>query len=643
MAVVMGTAGHIDHGKTALIRALTGIDCDRLEEEKRRGITIELGFAFLPLPDGSRLGIVDVPGHERFVRTMVAGASGIDFVCLVIAADEGVMPQTREHLEICGLMGIRHGLVALTKADTVDADMLELAREDVAEALSGTFLEGAPMFAVSAVTGQGLDDLREGILHMAASLAPRHHSDIFRLPVDRVFSIKGHGTIVTGTLVSGRVSPDEEIEMVPSGLRARVKSIQSHGENVEKAEPGHRTSLNLAGLEVADIRKGQIAARPGSLFVSRRWLLSVTCLPSSPRGLKQREELHFHHGTREEKAKLYFADREILRPGETALAEARFEEPMAGVFGDHCVVRLFSPLRTAAGAVVVAPILPRLSNSGEGKLRKIPEDLRARLLALPGADPVERVRVQTLLAAGVGLRWPELAVLTCLEEKKLDKAVQELLQKRELFCFHKESRAYVCAEGLEFWKARFLERAAEFHRQNPLLKGMSRGWLLTGVAPALPPQMALFVLNQLLRDERLKTENELVRLADFSVELRLDDEDMAARILAAHRAEPLTPPMLRHFLDEAQLTEKQVAPVLKMLVQKGELVKINDDLYYDRAALDELKDRVRAWFADHSDMAPGDFKAVAGLTRKYAVPLLEYFDNTRFTMRVGNERRLRKA
>lgn len=640
MAVVMGTAGHIDHGKTSLIRALTGIDCDRLEEEKRRGITIELGFAFLPLPDGSRLGIVDVPGHERFVRTMVAGASGIDCVCLVIAADEGVMPQTREHLEICALMGIRHGLIALTKADAVDADMLELAREDVAGALAGTFLEGAPMFAVSAVTGQGLDELRRGIFDMVASLAPRHHSDIFRLPVDRVFSIKGHGTIVTGTLVSGRIAPDEDIEMLPSGRRARVKSIQSHGENVEKAEPGHRTSLNLAGLDVADIRKGQIAARPGSLFPSPRWLLSVSCLPSAPRGLKRREEVHFHHGTREERARLYFADREVLRPGETALAEARFEEPMAGVFGDHCVIRLFSPLRTAAGAVLLAPILPHL---GEGKVRKIPENLRARLMALPGADPVERVRVQSLLADTTGLRWSELEVLTCLEEKKLDKAVQELLRKRELFCFHKESRAYVCAVGLEFWKGRFLERAAEFHRRNPLLKGMSRGWLLTGVGPALPPHMALFVLNQLLRDEKLKSEGELVRLAGFNVELRLDDEDIAARILAAHRREPLTPPMLRHFLDEARLTEKEITPVLKMLVQKGELVKIHEDLYYDAATLDELKNRVRQWFSEHSDMTPGDFKIVAGLTRKYAVPLLEYFDNTHFTMRVGNERRLRKA
>ncbi|MCH5277399.1 MAG: selenocysteine-specific translation elongation factor [Desulfovibrionaceae bacterium] len=640
MAVVMGTAGHIDHGKTSLIRALTGIDCDRLDEEKRRGITIELGFAFLPLPDGSRLGIVDVPGHERFVRTMVAGASGIDFVCLVIAADEGVMPQTREHLEICALMGIRHGLIALTKADTVDAGMLELARDDAADTLAGTFLEGAPMFAVSAVTGQGLDELRRGILDMAASLAPRHHGDIFRLPVDRVFSIRGHGTMVTGTLVSGRIAPDEEIEMVPSGLRARVKSIQSHGDNVERAGPGQRTSLNLAGLEVADIHRGQIAARPGSLFASSRWLLSVSCLLSSPRGLKQREELHFHHGTREERAKLHFADREALRPGETALAEARFAGPMAGVFGDHCVLRLFSPLRTAAGAVLLAPILPRL---GAGKLRNIPEELRARLLALPEASPVERVHVQARLSGAAGLRWPELAVLTCLEEKKLDRAVQELVQKRELFCFHKESRAYVCAEGLEYWKARFLERAALFHRQNPLIKGMSRGWLLTGVDPALPPQMALFVLNQLIRDEKLRTEDELVRLADFSVEPRLDDEQMAVRILAAHRGNPLTPPMLRHFLDEARLTGKQVAPVLKMLVQKGELVKINEDLYYDAAALDELKSRVRAWFADHTDMAPGDFKAVAGLTRKYAVPLLEYFDNTHFTMRVGNERRLRKT
>ncbi len=637
MSVVMGTAGHIDHGKTSLVKALTGTDCDRLEEEKKRGITIELGFAFLPLTDGSRLGIVDVPGHERFIHNMVAGASGIDFVLMVIAADEGVMPQTREHLEICSLMGIRDGLVALTKADTVDEDMLELAREDVADALKGTFLEGAPVIPVSSVTGEGIERLRLALQEKAAALRPRHHSDILRLPVDRVFSIKGYGTIVTGTLVSGKVRPDDEIEIVPSGVKARVKSIQSHGADVEIAGPGHRTSLNLAGLEVKDIRKGDIISRSGSLFPSERWLTVLSCLPDAKRGIRHREQVHFHHGTRELQAKLYFADREVLQPGDSALAEVRFEEPMAAVLGDHCVVRMFSPLRTAAGGIVLnaAPY--------SVKLRKIPAEMRSRLLALPDASDDERVLTQVEFAGQEGISSAKLAALTCLEEKRLDKACQELMREHKIFCFHKESRSYVSASAAEVWKDLFLRRASEFHRQYPLQKGMVRGWLFSGVEPSVSMQMGMFVLNQLLREEKIVADGEILRLAGFEVSVQGGDGELSARILAAHRSSPMTPPMLRHFLEAEKLTEKQTMPVFRMLVQHGELVKVGEDLYYDAAALEDIKERVRQWFGSHSDMTPVDLKEITGLTRKYIIPLLEYFDNSHFTIRVGNERRLRRV
>ena len=637
MSIVMGTAGHIDHGKTSLIKALTGTDCDRLEEEKKRGITIELGFAFLPMADGSRLGIVDVPGHERFIRNMVAGASGIDFVLMVIAADEGVMPQTREHLEICSLMGIREGMVALTKADMVDADMLELAREDVSDTLKGTFLEGAPIYPVSSVTGEGLEELRRAILSRAEGLRPRHHSDIFRLPVDRVFSIKGHGTIVTGTLVSGKARPDEEVEIVPSGVRARVKSIQSHGEDVELAVSGHRTSMNLAGLEVKDIHKGDLVAHPGTLFPSTRWLVSLTCLPSAPRGLKQREEIHFHHGTREVQARLYFPDRDVLQPGDTCLAEVRFETPMAGVFGDHCVVRLFSPLRTAAGGVLIVPV------PFANKLRKIPQEMCARLLEAPQAEPEARALTQIEFVGAEGVNWQKLAALTCLEEKKLDKAVQSLVRQRLVFCFHKDSRSYVSDGALAFWKERFMARASEFHAQNPLLQGMGRGWLLTGIAADLSQQMGLFVLGQLVKEGSLVAEADLYRRADFTVEVHGSDEELAGCILKAHRETPRTPPMMRHFLEAEGLTAKRLAPVLKMLLQKGELVKINDDLYYDAATLEDIKNAVRQWFDSNADLTPTQFKDVAGLTRKHAMPLLEYFDNSHFTVRIGNERKLRRT
>ena len=372
----MGTAGHIDHGKTSLVRALTGIDCDRLDEEKRRGITIELGFAFFPLPNGERMGVVDVPGHERFVRNMVAGAAGIDFVLLVIAADEGVMPQTREHLEICSLLGIRHGMVALTKIDMVDPELLELAREDVSAFLQGTFLESAPVFPVSSQTGEGLDALRNAIYEQNTILAPKRRSDLFRLPVDRVFTLKGHGTVVTGTLISGSAKVGDEVELLPGQRASRIRSIQTHGADVTEAAPGHRTSLNLHGLEVTDIERGDVVALPGSLFPATRWLVSLTCLSSSPRALRHRAEIHFHHGAKEVPARLYFYDRERLAPGETALVEVRFSTPLAGVFGDRCVIRAFSPLRTVAGGEALIPL------DSAPRRRDLSPELRARLLAL---------------------------------------------------------------------------------------------------------------------------------------------------------------------------------------------------------------------------------------------------------------------
>ena len=363
MPLIMGTAGHIDHGKTTLVKALTGIDCDRLEEERRRGITIELGFAFMDLPDNKRLGIVDVPGHERFVKNMVAGASGIDFVLLIIAADEGVMPQTSEHLEICSLLGLETGIVVLTKTDMVEAEWLEMVQEDVRGYLEGTFLEDAPLIPVSAQTGEGMDTLRAAIMQLIADYTPHRPNDLFRIPIDRVFTMKGHGTVITGTMTSGSISLGEDVVLFPSGQTTKVRGLQSHGATVETALAGLRTAVNLPGLEVSDIQRGEILARPGSLFPHQIWDLKLTCLASSPRPLKNRKEIHFHHGCRELSARLFFPDRDKLSPGETAICQAHFSEPMVGVRGDHCVIRAFSPLRTVAGGILLNPLGGKIKKS----------------------------------------------------------------------------------------------------------------------------------------------------------------------------------------------------------------------------------------------------------------------------------------
>lgn len=634
MSVIMGTAGHIDHGKTSLIRALTGIDCDRLGEEKRRGITIELGFAYADLPGGVRMGIVDMPGHERFVRTMVAGASGIDFVLLVISADEGVMPQTREHLEICTLLGVRHGIVALTKIDMVDAEMLELATEDVKDFLKGTFLEGAPIFPVSSVTGQGLDELRRAIAEEGRR-QPHRRSDLFRLPVDRVFSLKGHGTVVTGTLVSGSAACGDEVELLPSGRRSHIRSIQSHGEGKEVAEAGHRISLNLHGLAVEDISRGDVVTHVGTMKNSRRWIIELTCLKSSPRGLRHRGEIHFHHSARELAARLYFYDRDRLEPGETALVEAHFAEPVAGIFADRCIVRAFSPLRTVAGGSILYPLdtAPRRSHIGE--------EMRERLLALPEADEESRIAVQMELAGRFGVTLADLSILTDLGRKSLEKHLQAMSGKGSAFCWDKDAKCWISPAWLDRLMERALASAEAFHRKNPLEHGMAKGVILSGMGAAVPPKLAHYALEKLVRSGRLVVEGELLRLPEHKVSLADDQQALKEALLKAHQASPLVPPNHTELFAELGITARQAQPIFKLLVTDGSLVKVREDLYYLSSVMEELRQKVREFLLTHAEITPGDFRDISGISRKNGISLLEHFDKEQLTMRVGDKRVLR--
>lgn len=644
MAIVMGTAGHIDHGKTSLVRALTGIDCDRLEEEKRRGITIELGFAFFTLPSGERMGVVDVPGHERFVRNMVAGAAGIDFVLLVIAADEGVMPQTREHLEICSLLGIRRGMVALTKVDMVDAEMLELARDDVKDFLQGTFLENAPVFPVSSMTGEGLDELRAAIINENATWLPKRRSDLFRLPVDRIFSLKGHGTVVTGTLISGSAKIGDDVTLMPGGKITRIRGIQSHGEGVEEATPGHRTSLNLHGLEVTDIERGDVVAQSGTLFPSQRWLVTLTCLSSSPRALRHRTEIHFHHGAKEVAARLYFFDRDRLAPGETALTEVRFAAdtgPLAGVFGDRCVIRAFSPLRTVAGGSVLLPL------DTAPKRRDVTPEWQTKMLALAGnsvtdIDEETLVNTQIELAGAHGTTQAALSVLTNLESRRLEKLLQGLSGKGKIACWDKDGKAWIAAPALALLMENALTHATNVHKKEPLKSGMPKGVLLSGCGKNVPPKLAHFVLERLLRAGSLVAESDLMRLAGHKVSLASDQSSLKDALLAAHAKEPMTPPNLKEVLEALGVSPKEAAPVLALLQKDGELTKIKEGLYYVSSALEEIKGHIQTWFESHDDLDPGAFKEISGgLSRKYIIALLEFFDKERFTIRVGDKRQLR--
>lgn len=633
MPVIMGTAGHIDHGKTSLVRALTGIDCDRLEEEKRRGITIELGFAYIDLPGAERLGIVDVPGHERFVKNMVAGAAGIDFVMLVIAADEGVMPQTREHLEICSLLGTGTGLVALTKVDMVDEELLELVQEDIHEFLTGTFLEGAPVMPVSSHTGQGVPELKAKLAEIAAGFKPRRRTDLFRLPIDRVFSMKGYGTVITGTLVAGGMAVGQDILIYPKERQTKVRNIQVHGRAAEKALAGQRTAVNLAGLEVEELERGQVLAAPGTLFPSTTWDIELTLLKSSPKPLKHRKEVHFHHGSREALARVYLLDRDQLMPGETCACQVRFEEPMVGVYGDRVVLRSFSPLRTIGGGKLINPL---------GRKVKRRSEQVGLLYSLAGGEPDELALAQLRLAGTEGLSFAQLVTMTNLETKALDKLLGQLGGQQKAFMFDKEGRVYVSGALLDELCASAAAFVAEFHRKNPIKSGLSRGELASDWGKGLPPKLFHFVVERLLKRGELAAEQEVLRLPGHKVSLASDVEKLRNSILSAYEQGGITPPNLKDVLDPLGVDFKEAAPVFKLLQDQGALLKIKEDMYFSTQAMERLKGMVVGFFGDHEEMGPPEFKDLTGLSRKYAIPVLEYLDKEKITVRVGDKRRLRK-
>ncbi|BDQ33176.1 selenocysteine-specific translation elongation factor [Pseudodesulfovibrio portus] len=633
MPVIMGTAGHIDHGKTTLIKALTGIDCDRLSEEKKRGITIELGFAFLDLGEGDRLGIVDVPGHEKFVKNMVAGAAGVDFVILVIAADEGIMPQTREHLEICQLLGVTTGLVALTKTDMVDAEWLEMVEDEVASYLEPTFLSGAPVIPVSAHTGAGLEELKDALRTLISEFSPRRRSDLFRLPVDRVFTMKGHGTVVTGTMVSGSISVGDDVTLYPGGVGSKVRGLQSHGETVDTAQAGRRTAVNLAGLEVDDIRRGDVLARPGTLFPTNVWDIELTVLESSHLPLKHRKEIHFHHGAREVLARIHLLDRDELKPGETAICQARFTEPLAGVYDDRIVLRSFSPLRAFAGGRIVGPVGHKVKRFSD----------RVEQMKLLADDRPEVVAATQLELAGPdGVDFAELLTMTNLESKGLEKTLGVLGGQQKAVLFDKETRRYAGGELVESLADGLLEFLADFHRKDSMKPGVQRGELASSWGRGLPPKLFHHVLEKLLKKGDVVAEQEVIKLKDHKVSLASDQEKVREIIQAAYREGGTTPPNLKDVLASLGMDFKAASGVFRVLQDQGEIVRVSGDMYYQCAALDGIKQKVLAFFEEKEEMSAPDFKDLTGLSRKYLIPVLEYFDKEKLTVRVGDVRRLRK-
>ena len=635
--VILGTAGHIDHGKTSLIRALTGIDTDRLKEEKLRGITIELGFAYMDLPGGDRLGIVDVPGHERFVKHMVAGATGIDLVALVIAADEGVMPQTREHMEICELLRVQKGLVVLTKIDLVDdPEWLDMVQEDVAEFLKGTFLQGSPIIRVSAATGEGLAELGQALARLVLEVEPRSSDGPFRLPVDRVFSMRGFGTVVTGTSVAGKLRIGDQVMVYPMQHKTKVRGLQVHNEEVPEIHAGQRTAVNLQAVERALIQRGDVVATPGALVPTHLIDVQLQLLASAPRPLKNRAKVRFHTGTAEHLATAVLLDREELLPGEETFIQIRLDQPITALRGDRFVLRSYSPVQTIGGGTILHP-LPR-KHKGHGKL-----EAAVALSALLDGNDEDIILWHVLDAGWSGVTADELQVRTNISRGHLEKALQRFASQKKLTLVDKENQRLLHADVLANIQHTMLDTLAAYHQLYPLKTGMAKEELLAQLPHPLEVKLYNFVLRQLADQDRLAMELEWVRLHSHKIDLSRDEEVIRQKIEQAFRETGLQPPFFKDVAATLPGTPRQHQDVLEWMVSQGILIKVKEDICFHATVIQELQQRLVAYLKENGEIATPQFKEMTQASRKYTIPLLEYFDAQRFTIRIGDVRRLRES
>ena len=624
--VIIGTAGHIDHGKTTLIKAMTGRDTDRLKEEKKRGITIDLGFTYFDLPGGKRAGIIDVPGHEKFIKNMLAGVLGMDIVILVVAADEGIMPQTKEHMDILSFLDIPQGLIVLTKCDMADQEWIELVKEDIKSRVKGTFLEDSDIMEVDSVSGRGIEDLVVKLDQMSENVAERDYSKPARIPIDRVFSLTGYGTIVTGTLMEGTIKKGDTLDIYPTMKKAKIRNIQVHGEDVETVYAGQRVALNIAGIKKTELNRGEVIAQTDSMKNTMMVDVKLSLANDEKRRLENWTRLRLYHGSAEILCRLVLLDREILEPGETCNAQLRLEKTYAFKYGDLFVVRYYSPLETVGGGQII--------DSNPKKHKRFNDEIIESLELKSGGDIREIVEQLIKKAPEYALGKQDIHIATGFQNEEIETALKELIDEKVIYS---ANLSYIHVQNFESIEERAIKITNDYHIGNPYKRGIPKEELKNKLLGDRGGDLFEELLKRISDGGSLSVAGHTVSLSNFKIELIEDDSKLASELKNYYQEAELTPDNFTQIKERLGLGKKNMA-VFEYLLQEGLLVKVSEELYYSKDSYERVLKRIRQILSSQGFISLNEFKDEFNLSRKYAIALLEHYDNVKITKRDGNRR-----
>lgn len=631
--VILGTAGHIDHGKTALIRALTGIDLDRLKEEKERGITIELGFASLPLSPDQRIGVVDVPGHEKFIKRMVAGAGGIDIVILIVAADDGIMPQTKEHFDICQLLDIRHGLIAITKTDLVEPEWVEMVKDDISHLVKGSFLDGVPIVPVSSVTGEGIPLIIAALKTIVPKIHQKSSQGLCFLPIDRIFTMKGFGTVATGTLISGKIAVGDNLEILPQGTKVKARGVQVYNESVPFSLAGQRTAINLQGAEKQWLQRGDVLSHPDSLKTSYRFDVRVRLLADTENPLKHGDQARIHLFTSQTKARVISYEGNVLAPGQSCYAQLRLSEPLASIPGARFILRNPTATRTIGGGTILDPHPPRHRRNDPGT--------KAWFHVLDDKKLDVIVTTLTRERGTTGITQKELFRRVAAPLDQIEKTWRNLIEARVIIEINLDSHQSVHAETLQSHMQKLQALLQEYHLQYPLKPGIPLEEARQKLGMDIPEKFFECLIQEMKKRGEIGVAGEVVHDTRHRIALSADQMKIKGEIEGLIVSQGLTPPTFRDLLTQFNISPETLKNFLSLSAKQGTVVKVKDDLYFSKNCLSDLRDKLIEFLKVNKELTPADFKELTGVSRKYSIPILEYFDREKVTMRSGDKRLLR--